>query len=204
MMGGVISKWEHGIFNARFSFIFVIELRLKLAKLARLEQMMRKSQQSAANSTSVIPPAYYPVAGSDRDVQKLEEMIREGHLLLTFLNKNICDPDRFYDIVMDLWENKEFFVNTFIRNGGDNGGAHTTGKGLKRIEPLLFETEPFKSILNPLVGENGFFDAVGGFALANECGEQDMHGDGSYGDATHRLVISSNCVGKTMVIRHGR
>jgi len=203
-MGGVISKWEHGIFNARFSFIFVIELRLIQAKLARLEQMMRKSQQSAASSTSVIPPAYYPVSGSDRDVQKLEEMIRNNHLLLTFLNKKVYNHEVFYNTTMDLWENEKFFVNTFIRNGGDNGGAHTTGKGLRRIEKLLFETEPFKSILNPLVGENGFFVAVGGFVLANECGEQDMHGDGSYGDATHRLVISSNCVGKTMVIRHGR
>ena len=172
--------------------------------LARLEQMMRKSQQSTSISTSAITDAYSPLEGSDRDVQKLENMIRQGHLLLTFLNDKVCDPDLFYNTVMDLWENKEFFVNTYARGGGDNGGAHSTGLGMRRIQPLLFETEPFKSILNPLVGEHGFFDLVGGFVLANDCGEHDMHGDGSYGDATHRMVISSNCVGKTMVIRHGR
>ena len=139
------------------------------------------------------PEEYTPLDGNP---QFLEDLIRSNDLDLGFINTLFDDWPAIHAIIMEKWEAGDLYVEHFERVG--NGGAYSTGKAYNcRLEQVLRETEPFKTLLESL---DEYFDIVSGWMLANECGEHDLHQDGSFGDATHRLIISGGCVGKTFKI----
>ena len=119
--------------------------------------------------------------------------MRNNHVDLGFINILLDDWAAVHATIMEKWEAGDLYVRHFERVG--NGGAYSTGYAYScRLEQILRETEPFKTLLESL---DECFDIVSGWILGNECGEHGIHQDGSFGNATHRLIISGGCVGKT-------